>query len=297
MKMKLPTKLYFNSQLLSFGSAQIHIIYRYIRCLANISQYLSPLFKNSFKYFIVFLAGLTITTISYALENEDVPMLPVEIDLHDQAGLQRGAKLFMNYCSGCHSLKYMRYNQMANDLGLTTFDGDIDKDLLFNNLVFTQAKLHDPIKIALPDVDAKQWFGTVPPDLSLIARVRGPSWLYTFLKSFYADPTRPFGSNNVLIPGVAMPNVLAPLIGQVIAMRENNQQEGSIKHLLKISDGEMTTQEFDNAIEDLVNFLVYVGEPVQLVRYQIGIFIIAFLSIFLIVVYLLKRSYWQRLPH
>ncbi|MGQ3889884.1 cytochrome c1 [Legionella sp. CNM-1927-20] len=249
------------------------------------------------KQFIVLLVSLTIATVSYALENEDVPMLPVEIDLHDQAGLQRGAKLFMNYCSGCHSLKFMRYNQMANDLGLTTFDGEVDKDLLFNNLVFTHAKLHDPIEIALPAVDAKQWFGTVPPDLSLIARVRGPSWLYTFLKSFYADPSRPFGSNNLLIPGVAMPNVLAPLAGQVIAVRKNNQKTGPIDYLLKISDGEMTTHEFDNAVEDLVNFLTYVGEPVQLTRYRIGVFIIAFLSIFLIVVYLLKRSYWQRLPH
>ncbi|WP_115332583.1 cytochrome c1 [Legionella busanensis] len=246
---------------------------------------------------MILFISLTITTISYALENEDVPMLPVKINLHDQEGLQRGAKLFMNYCSGCHSLKYMRYNQMANDLGLTTFDGEVDKDLLFNNLVFTHAKLHDPIEIALPAADAKQWFGTVPPDLSLIVRVRGPSWLYTFLKSFYADSTRPFGSNNVLIPGVAMPNVLAPLVGQVIAVRENNQKAGPITHLLKITDGEMTSQEFDNAIEDLVNFLAYVGEPVQLTRYTVGVFIIAFLSIFLIVVYLLKRSYWQRLPH
>nr|WP_242604203.1 cytochrome c1 [Legionella beliardensis] len=234
---------------------------------------------------------------SYALENESVPLLPVEVDLHDQAGLQRGAKMFMNYCSGCHSLKYMRYNKMATDLGLTTFDGEIDKDLLFNNLIFTSAKIHDPIKIGLPAADAKQWFGTLPPDLSLIARVRGASWLYTFLKSFYLDPSRPFGSNNLLIPGVAMPNVLAPLAGQIIAIRETNQKGAPINHLLKLEDGEMTTQEFDNAIEDLVNFLVYVGEPVQLTRYRIGVFIIAFLCIFLIVVYLLKRSYWSRLPH
>ncbi|WP_419421187.1 cytochrome c1 [Legionella sp. D16C41] len=247
------------------------------------------------KQVIVLVIGLIITINSYALEDEDVALLPVEIDLQDQASLQRGAKFFMNYCSGCHSLKYMRYNQMATDLGLTTFDGEVDKDLLFNNLVFTQAKLHDPIKIAMPAADAKQWFGKVPPDLSLSARVHGASWLYTFLKSFYADPKRPFGSNNLLIPGVAMPNILAPLAGKIIAVRENNQKEGAINHLLKIEDGEMTTQEFDNAIDDLVNFLVYVGEPVQLTRYRVGIFIIAFLSVFLIVVYLLKRSYWQKL--
>lgn len=251
----------------------------------------------SVKQFIVFLMSLVIVASPYALEDDRVPMLPVEIDLHDQAGLQRGAKIFMNYCLGCHSLKYMRYNKMANDLGLTTFDGEIDKDLLVNNLIFTHAKLPDPIKIGLPPTDAKQWFGTVPPDLSLIARVRGGPWLYTFLKSFYADSSRPFGSNNLLIPGVAMPNVLAPLVGQVIAIRENNQQNAPITHLLKVKEGEMTAQEFDNAVEDLVNFLVYVGEPVQLVRYRLGYFIIAFLCVFLIAVYLLKKSYWGQLPH
>lgn len=246
---------------------------------------------------IVFFISLMLVTSAYALENETIPMLPVKLDLHDQAGLQYGAKIFMNYCSGCHSLKYMRYSKMANDLGLTTFEGELDKELLFNNLVFTRAKIHDPIKIALPATDAKQWFGAAPPDLSLIARVRGASWLYTFLKSFYSDPTRPFGSNNLLIPGVAMPNVLAPLAGNVIAIRENNQKEAPIDHLLSFGDGEMTAQEFDNALENLVNFLVYVGEPVQLIRYRIGSFIIAFLGVLLIVVYLLKRSYWRRLRH
>lgn len=247
------------------------------------------------RQWVVFLIQLFIAVPLYALENEAVKLHPVNINLHDEARLQRGAKLFMNYCSGCHALKYMRYNQMAKDLGLTTFDGEVDKDLLYNNLIFTTAKLYDPIKIALPARDAKQWFGIVPPDLSLIARVRGPSWIYTFLKSFYVDHSRPFGSNNLLIPGVAMPNILAPLAGEWIAVKRDNH--ASIDHLDKIKEGEMTPLELDNALEDLVNFLVYVGEPAQLLRYKVGVLIILFLSIFLMIVYLLKRSYWRELHH
>ncbi|AHE68215.1 cytochrome c1 [Legionella oakridgensis ATCC 33761 = DSM 21215] len=149
-----------------------------------------------------------------------IEIKPVTIDLHDQARLQRGARLYMNYCSGCHSLRYLRYNRMAEDLGLTTFDGSVDKDLLTNNLIFTTAKLYDPIEISMPAEDARQWFGKMPPDLTLSGRERGAAWLYTYLKSFYIDHTRPFGANNLLVPDVAMPNILAPLQGEVIAEKK-----------------------------------------------------------------------------
>lgn len=224
----------------------------------------------------------------------DVKLLPILINVKDKQKLQRGAKVFMNYCSGCHSLRYMRYNHMAKDLGLTTFTGDVDMDLLVNNLIFTTAKISDPIENSMPANDARQWFGRVPPDLSLSARERGPEWLYTYLKSFYADTNRPFGTNNALVPDVSMPNILAPLEGKVIV----EQQKGNISyqvplHLVLVEQGEMSPQQFDSTLQDLVTFLVYVGEPVQLIRYRIGIIVLLFLSLFLAVAYQLKKFYWR----
>ena len=224
----------------------------------------------------------------------DVELLPIVIDVQDKEKLQRGARVFMNYCSGCHSLRYMRYNRMAKDLGLTTFTGDLDTDLLINNLIFTSAKIPDPIENSMPANDARQWFGKVPPDLSLSARERGPEWLYTYLKSFYVDTNRPFGANNALVPDVSMPNILAPLEGEVIV----EQQGGNLNHQLPlhfvlVEQGEMSPQQFDSTLQDLVTFLVYVAEPVQLIRYRIGVVVILFLSLFLMVAYQLKKFYWR----
>lgn len=226
----------------------------------------------------------------------DIPLQSPRIDLHDQASLQRGAKMYMNYCSGCHSLRYMRYNRMANDLGLTTFDGAVDEGLLYNNLIFTSAKIFDPIQISMPATDARQWFGVMPPDLSLTTRERGADWVFTYLKSFYADNSRPFGANNMLIPGVSMPNVLEPLIGKVIKKEVKGEDHG-IPPLLNVEPGEMTAQQFDSAMSDLVNFLVYVGEPAKLVRYRMGVGVMIFLLVFLVIVYRLKKVYWKKLKH
>lgn len=234
--------------------------------------------------------SMFIALIMTPLHAFDTTLMPIEIDTRNKEALQRGAQLYMNYCSGCHSLRYMRYNRMAKDLGLTTFDGQIDNDLLHNNLVFTQAKTQDPIEISMPEVDARQWFGRVPPDLSLTARERSPSWIYTYLKSFYADPKRPFHANNLLVPDVAMPNILAPLSG--IAAVENLQTE--TPSLVLIENGEMTTQQFDHAVRDIVTFLSYVAEPVKTTRINIGLTVLPFLFLLLIVVYLLKRAYWKK---
>lgn len=242
---------------------------------------------------IIYLVGILV--VSFAHATSHVQTLPVNVDLEDPAKLQRGAKIFMNYCSGCHALRYMRYNQMAQDLGLTTFTGEIDKDLLFNNLVFTTAKIHDPIQISMPETDARQWFGIVPPDLSLTARERGTSWIYTYLKSFYEDKSRPFGTNNLLIPDVAMPNILEPLIGRVVPVRAGRGPQSPISHLVLLEKGEMDEQQFDSMLEDLVSFLAYVAEPVKLVRYRIGIVVILFLFIFWLVAYQLKRVYWKKI--
>ena len=224
----------------------------------------------------------------------DVELLPIVIDVQDQEKLQRGAKTFMNYCSGCHSLRYMRYNRMAKDLGLTTFTGDIDSDLLVNNLIFTTAKIHDPIENSMPAAGARQWFGRVPPDLSLSAREHGPEWLYTYLKNFYADKKRPFGANNALVPDVSMPNILAPLEGYVIAeQQERGSSNQQPLRLVLVEQGEMSQQQFDSTLQDLVTFLVYVAEPVQLIRYRIGVMVILFLCLLLIVAYQLKTFYWR----
>jgi ubiquinol-cytochrome c reductase cytochrome c1 subunit len=235
----------------------------------------------------IFFIGTVQPALASALAREQV-----SIDLNDKERLQRGAMLFMNYCSGCHSLKYMRYNRMAEELGLTSFDGQLDEDLLKNNLIFTKSTVYDPIRIAMLPEDAKQWFGMVPPDLSLSARDRGTEWIYNYLRSFYSDNSRPFGTNNLLVPDVAMPNVLEPLIGKMILIKNKATHSSD---LVLIEHGEMYQAEFDSAIKDLVTFLEYVGEPAKMVRYHIGIFVILFLCIFFIVAYRLKKAYWQRI--
>lgn len=196
---------------------------------------------------------------------------PVEFNVQDKASLQRGARLFMNYCSGCHSLKYLRYNHMAKGLGLTRFDGQINEDLLKNNLIFTQATINDPIRIALPPEDAKQWFGVVPPDLSLVAREKGTRWLYSYLNGFYKDEARPFGTNNRLVPDVAMPNILDTL------------------------NHELPSGQFNMNLQDLVTFLAYVGEPIQPLRYRMGFFVVGFLFVLFLVAVGLKTVYWRKI--
>ena len=176
------------------------------------------------KQFFVLLL-LIINGIGQAAISPKIELLKLSVDVHNKERLQRGAKLFMNYCSGCHSLQYMRYNRMAKDIGLTTFDGEADPNLLYNNLIFTKAKVHDPIRISLPKSDAREWFGVLPPDLSLVARRRGSSWLYTYLKSFYIDKNRPFGTNNLIVPDTAMPNVLESLSG-IFKVKKNLSGDG-----------------------------------------------------------------------
>lgn len=217
---------------------------------------------------------------------------PLTYDVQNKARLQRGAQLFMNYCSGCHSLKYLRYSHMAEGLGLIGFDGRIDEQLLKNNLIFTQAAINDPIRIALPPEDAKQWFGVIPPDLSLVAREKGASWLFNYLKSFYNDNSRPFGVNNLIVPGVAMPNILESLIGEMRLVQGDEKQTA---RLLLVKEGELSPAEANLFLQDLVTFLVYVGEPTQVIRAQLGWFVLLFLIFFLLVAMALKRVYWQKI--
>lgn len=231
----------------------------------------------------------------------------VKVDLNDQASLQRGARLFMNYCLSCHSASYMRYNRMAADLG-------IPEDLMIKNMEFIpdakgNFKSGALMKSTMPPDVAKAAFNTVPPDLSLVGRSRGAEWFYTYMRSFYRDESRPSGWNNIVFPNVSMPHVLVELQGQQRAVYRTEKHEAEVtekgKKVKKVEEekvfdhfelekpGTMSTEQFDDSVRDLTNFMVYLGEPAKLVRYRIGIVVIVFLAIFMVIAYLLKREYWK----
>jgi len=227
--------------------------------------------------------------IANAAANEGGGLLQAGNDLGDRASLQRGAKLFMNYCSGCHSLKYLRYSRMASDLGLS-------EEEVMNHLNFTGAKIGDHIEAAMPRDGATQWFGKAPPDLSLIARVRGADWLYTYQKSFYPDQSRPLGWNNKLFPNVSMPNPLWELQG--IQQPEYGEAEAPgmdkpVVGLKLATPGKLTPAEFDQAARDITNFLEYAGEPAALKRQSMGVWVVLFLAFLTFLAYLLKKEYWK----
>lgn len=213
------------------------------------------------------------------------------IDLHNEASLQRGARIFVNYCQGCHSLKYQRYQRMADDIGLT-------HDEVKDNMIFGDQKIGDTMTSAIHPEDAEGWFGTAPPDLSVITRARGVDWIYTYMRSFYIDEKRPFGVNNTVFPDVGMPHVLWEMQGmQKANFSEEKDSDGNVHKVFKgfeaVTPGTMDPAEFDNAMRDLTAFLSYVGEPAQLVRKQIGVYVILFLFIFTVLAYLLKKEYWK----
>lgn len=252
---------------------------------------------------LIFLLILCFPLTNQAATDEGIPLFKAPINPNDPLSLQRGAKLFINYCSGCHSLAFMRYNRMARDMGILTANGQLDQKVLKNNLIFTGAGIAETIQIAMPPKDAKAWFGVAPPDLSLVARSRGADWLYTFLLDFYRDNSRPFGVNNLLFNETAMPDALVKLRGDQIALYRPEQiklggQIDSVHAIIGlrlIEPGTMTPPQFDAAVTDLVNFLVYVGEPARRDREQLGPWVIGFLVIFAILLYLLKKEYWRRI--
>ncbi len=222
-----------------------------------------------------------------AFAAEEGPRLDhVNIDLNDKPSLQRGARIFVNYCLSCHSASYMRYNRMGHDLG-------ISDELVKENLLFAADKVGDLMKAVMPADDAKDWFGVAPPDLSDEARYRGPDWIYTYLRSFYRDPKTISGWNNVVFPHVAMPNVLYEWQGEQRAVFKNENGEEVFDHFELAKPGTMSPQDYDKAMRDLTNFMVYLAEPAKLVRYRIGVYVLIFLAVFLIFAYLLKKEYWK----
>ncbi|MFT3669140.1 MAG: cytochrome c1 [Pseudoxanthomonas sp.] len=235
----------------------------------------------------VFASGLLISFAALAAEGGAT--LQAGNDLGDRASLQRGAQLYMNYCAGCHSLKYMRYSRMAEDLGLT-------EDEVMNNLNFTGAKFGEQVQVSMPHDPATKWFGKMPPDLSVISRVRGSDWIYTYLKSFYLDESRPLGWNNKLFPNASMPNPLWELQGLQHAEFGPADPATGERHVegLKVAQaGRQSAQEFDQTARDITNFLEYVGEPAALKRQSIGVWVILFLAALTFLAYLLKEEYWK----
>ncbi|MAD03309.1 cytochrome c1 [Pseudoalteromonas shioyasakiensis] len=219
-----------------------------------------------------------------------VPLMDANIDLKDNASLQRGAKLFMNYCLGCHQMQYQRYERTFRDIGIPTEIGQ-------EQLIFDGSKVGSHIKNAIGKDDAAKWFGAAPPDLTLVARVRGTDWIYTYLKSFYKDESRPFGVNNIVFPSVGMPHVLQELQGLPTPITEEVEEHGHT--VTKVvgtetdGSGEMSDDEYDRAARDLTNFLAYVGEPSRLESEALGLKVIGFLVILFILAFMLKKEYWR----
>jgi ubiquinol-cytochrome c reductase cytochrome c1 subunit len=213
------------------------------------------------------------------------------IDPTNKESLQRGARTFVNYCMGCHSAKYQRYNRLARDLEIPEAD-------VIDYLMFTGEKIGDHMDIAMSSSAAKQYFGAAPPDLTLVARVRGVDWLYTYLRTFYQDDSRPFGVNNQVFPNVGMPNVLWQLQGlQEPVYKTETDHEGHEHKVLEAVEikqpGSQTTAEFDRTVRDLVNFLAYMGEPIKQQRMALGLKVLLFLLVFFVIAYLLKKEYWK----
>ena len=210
--------------------------------------------------------------------------------------LQRGARNFMNYCSGCHSLKYIRYSRIADDL-------KIPDDLRDAFLVKPGAKFSDYVQSSMPAADAQEWFGKPPPDLSLVARSRGTDWIFNLWMSYYADPaSRQTGVNNLQFPGTAMPHVLASLQGVQTAVWKDVEHAGEDGKPVTVKEfenfepgvaGSLTPEKYEEFVRDTVNFLAYVSDPTQLERQGLGIWVVLFLLMFTGIAYLLKKEYWK----
>lgn len=230
---------------------------------------------------------LAVTLILLALAVSAVHAAPelrsAHTNLRDQASLQHGASLYMNYCAGCHSLGYLRYSRLAEDLGLT-------EEEVMENLNFTGGKYQEPILAAMTHADGEKWFGKAPPDLSLEVRAKGADWVYSYLHSFYIDPSRPVGWNNTVFPNASMPNVLAPLQG----IQEARDVQGDVVGSLElVQKGSLTPAQFDAAVRDLTAFMEYAAEPAALQRTRIGIWVLLYLVLFTIVAWALKREFWK----
>ncbi len=233
---------------------------------------------------VIFLVFFTTINLAYSAEkNKLLLKYKSTTSINNKASLQRGAKYYVNYCSGCHSLKYMRMSTLAEDL-------DIDEAIFSKNLLFNNKKIGETMTISMNEKDAIEWFNAVPPDLSLTARSKGADYIYSKLNTYYEDDLTATGYNNIALPKTSMPNVLANLQGeQKVIVDSNNYPIG----LEKISNGSLSDVEYNQLTNDITNFLVYVSEPAKLKRYSIGFWVLMFIFIFTIIAYFTKKEFWK----
>lgn len=244
--------------------------------------------------FFLFLIGVLVAPNAKAA-GSSYPLKDAEVDLGDEAALYRGAQTFMDSCSTCHSADMMRFGRIADDLGLSD-------EQLAKLMPTDKSKPGDTIETSMPADYAEKTFGIVPPDLTLAARVRGGDWLYTYLTTFYADPDALWGVNNAVFPGVGMPHVLAAQQGLLQPVYETHGEGEDAKHVLVDLEppkrpGTMSEEEFEQKMRDLTAFMVYMAEPAALLRAHYGPYVLAFLFIFTLVMYLLKKEYWRDIKH
>jgi len=229
--------------------------------------------------FTVFISFLSITSSSLMAASGGLHLDEVEIDITDQASLQRGAKTFVNYCLSCHEASYMRYNRMAQDIGLSD-------DQVIKNLMFASDKIGETMTIAMRAEDAKKWFGVIPPDLSVISRAKGTDWLYTYLRTFYLDQEKSTGTNNLAFKDVGMPHVLWQQQGYLAQNEETHD-------LVSATDGTQSQNEYNAMAKDLTNFLAYIGEPSKLQRLALGKWVLLYLVLLFLVAYPMKKAFWR----
>lgn len=227
---------------------------------------------------------------AFAAVGAELPGYQVVIDLDNRASLQRGAKYFVNYCMGCHSLQYSRYSRVGEDLGL-------DMQMVADNLIFNGRRVSERMEISMSQDDAERWFGAKPPDLSMLARRKGPTYIYQYLMTFYADEDRPWGVNNWRFPFTTMPHVLWREQGlQRAEWKEVDNGSGTkpvITGLTLETPGLKTPEEYEQLVVDLTSFLVYVSEPARLTRESVGTWVLLFLLMLGGFAYFLKREYWK----
>ena len=243
------------------------------------------------KRVLLAIAGLMMS--GAALASSEALPYSYQADTSNPASLQRGARNFMAYCSGCHSMKYLRYNRIGNDLG-------IPEDLLKSSLMFTSVKLGDTVNSAMPAEPSKAWFGQTPPDLTLETRARGADWVYSYLRTFYIDSTRPLGVNNIVLPGASMPHVLWELQGWQVkeevhgdAAAHGGEGEHHGAPLKLIQAGTLSPDEYEKFVGDIVNFMSYAAEPGKSLRMGIGPKAIMYLLLLLVLCYFLKKEFWR----
>lgn len=246
---------------------------------------------------LVALAGAPLAVAS----SGGAKLQPAYTNVGNTASLQRGAKLYMNYCSSCHSMQFLRYSRIAEDLGLS-------EEQVMANLNLSDAKFGETIRAGMPRAQAEAWFGTAPPDLSLTARSRGVDWIFNYLKSFYVDPDRAAGWNNTILPGAAMPHVLWELQGSQVPVTHppENGKDGKPKacegptiggacfvEFEASSPGPLSPAEYDEVVRDITSFMQYAAEPAALQREKYGVWVVLFLALLTFLLWMLKHEYWR----